>query len=283
MLIGYGFRVTLNVPHLTPVWLRMDVHPDRRLDIVTETNFTMASAALDMTSLDSYGNLIRRILMQPGDTTFELQGVIHDSGQHEPRLTSQGATALHELPDDTLQFLLPSRYCEVDELTPQAWELFGHIADGAARVRAILDYVHQTVTFGYQFARTTRTAAQTMSERVGVCRDFAHLTIALCRCMNIPARYINGYLGDIGVPQVPAPMDFSAWVEVYLNGAWYTVDARHNEPRIGRIVLARGRDATDVPMLHTFGPHVLKEFHVVTDEVVQPVGHRQAPHPAKAA
>ena len=172
-----------------------------------------------------------------------------------------------------LGYLLGSRYCETDHLSCLAWDLFGHMPSGWARVQAIVDYVHNRLSFGYGYARSTRTAAQAHEEQVGVCRDFAHLAITLCRCMNIPARYVNGYLGDIGVPPDPAPMDFNAWFEAFLDGKWYTFDARHNMPRIGRVVVARGRDATDVPLLHSFGPHQLSMFKVWTYE--------QESHPAK--
>ena len=174
-----------------------------------------------------------------------------------------------DLPDDTLQFLLGSRYIETDLLSQTAWDLFGDVTPGWTRVQAICDFVHARLTFGYEDARATRTAAQAFAERVGVCRDFAHLAIAFCRCMNLPARYCNGYLGDIGAPANPAPMDFNAWFEVFLDGAWHTFDARHNAPRIGRILIARGRDATDVPLVNSFGPHNLASFEVWTEEVVE--------------
>jgi transglutaminase-like putative cysteine protease len=161
-------------------------------------------------------------------------------------------------------------------LGPTAWKLFGHLPADAGRVRAVVDYVHGHLTFGYAHARPTRTAADALEEKVGVCRDFAHTTIALLRALNVPARYVNGYLGDIGVPKDPAPMDFSAWVEAFVGGRWYTLDARHNAPRIGRIVVARGRDAADVPLIHSFGPHTLREFTVVTEECGPP-GSASAP------
>ncbi|MDB4973453.1 MAG: transglutaminase, partial [Myxococcaceae bacterium] len=154
-----------------------------------------------------------------------------------------------------------------DKLSPLAWSLFGNTPRGWARVQAIVDHVHNHITFGYPYACSTRTAADAYAERVGVCRDFAHLSVALCRCMNIPARYCTGYLGDIGVPPVDAPMDFSAWFEVYLSGRWWTFDARHNTPRIGRVVMARGRDAADVAITTTFGPSRLQQFNIFTDEV----------------
>ncbi len=175
---------------------------------------------------------------------------------------------VENLPDDIIQFLLASRYCEIDRMMDLAWSLFKDTPMGWARVQAICDYVHNHVTFGYQFAAPTKSAHDVHAERRGVCRDFAHLAVTLCRCMNIPARYCTGYLGDIGVPPDPAPMDFSAWFEVYLSGHWYTFDARHNHPRIGRILMGRGRDAADVPLSTCFGPTQLVEFKVYTDEAV---------------
>jgi transglutaminase-like putative cysteine protease len=197
-------------------------------------------------------------------------GIIVDSGVPDMIAPAAPENPVAKLPDDVLVFLLGSRYCETDKLSQTAWDLFGAKSPGWTRVQAIADYVHERIKFGYAHARATRTALEAHEERVGVCRDFAHLLITFCRCLNIPARYVNGYLGDIGVPPDPAPMDFSAWVEVFLDNRWYTFDARHNEPRIGRIVVARGRDATDVPLINSFGPHVLKSFKVWTDEVAAP-------------
>jgi transglutaminase-like putative cysteine protease len=177
-------------------------------------------------------------------------------------------TPVEALPEETLLFLLGSRYCETDRLSPIAWQLFGNAPPGWGRVQAICDFVHQRLTFGYEYARSTKTAWEAYQEQSGVCRDFAHLAVALCRCMNIPARYCTGYLGDIGVPVLDAPMDFAGWFEAYLDGQWYTFDARHNAPRIGRILIARGRDAADVAITTTFGPAALKSFKVWTDEVV---------------
>jgi transglutaminase-like putative cysteine protease len=176
--------------------------------------------------------------------------------------------AVDDLPNDVLVYLLGSRYCDTQKLSNVAWSLFGHIAPGWPRVKAILDYAHDRISFGYQHARSDRTAAEAHEERLGVCRDFAHLAITLCRCMNIPARYCSGYLGDIGVPYDPNPMDFSAWFDVYLGGAWHPMDARHNTPRIGRILMAQGRDATDAAISTAFGVSNLVEFTVITDEVV---------------
>ena len=279
MLIRYGFRLAITVPQPTPVLTRLDIHPSRRNDILSETAFKVEGADAPPAYTDLHGNLCRRLTAFPGETSFNLSGLISDDGLYEVQLADEMAWPVELLPEDCLVYLLGSRYCETDQLAATAWQLFGHLPHGAGRVRAVVDFVHAHLKFGYAFARPTRTALEAHNERVGVCRDFAHLTVTLCRCLNIPARYVNGYLGDIGVPRDLAAMDFSAWAEVFLGGRWFTVDARHNQPRIGRIVLARGRDAADVPMIHTFGPHILGEFSVTTEEVGEPaaaVDARQA-------
>jgi transglutaminase-like putative cysteine protease len=267
MLIRYGFRLGFDVPQPTCVLARLDVHPSRRSDVLSETQLRFGGEEAPAAILDVHGNLCRRLIAPPGRSLLEMSGVIRDSGTHEDQMTDEPLCAVGDLPDEALVYLLASRYCETDQIGNLAWQLFGHLPSDARRVRAVVDFVHDHLTFGYRFARPTRTAQEALSEGVGVCRDFAHLTIALCRALNIPARYVNGYLGDIGVPPDPAAMDFSAWVEVFVGGRWFTVDARHNMPRIGRIVLARGRDAADVPLVHSFGPHALQEFTVVTEEI----------------
>jgi len=203
----------------------------------------------------------------PGDLTIMSDAVIEDSGLPDPIELDAGESPVEQLPNETLAFLLGSRYCETDKLADIAWRHFGSSPRGWRRVQAICDFVCGHLTFGYEHARATRTAFEAYQERIGVCRDFAHLAVAFCRCMNIPARYANGFLGDIGVPPDPAPMDYNAWFEVFLDGRWFTFDARHNTPRIGRITVARGRDATDIPLVTSFGPHILKTFRVWTDEV----------------
>jgi transglutaminase-like putative cysteine protease len=174
---------------------------------------------------------------------------------------------VESLPEQTLVYLLSSRYCDTEHLSAIAWNLFGNATSGWARVQSICDFVHRHITFGYQFARPTKTASEAFHERQGVCRDYAHLAIAFCRCLNIPARYCTGYLGDIGIPPVDAPMDFAGWFEAYIGGAWYTFDARNNTPRIGRVLIARGRDAADVAISMTFGPNQLESFRVWCDEL----------------
>ncbi|WP_376988741.1 transglutaminase family protein [Bosea sp. R86505] len=273
MRIRYGYNIEILCGPDLPLVTLLDVHPSRRHDLVKPDRMVVTSL-LDPDTvvpstqyIDQFGNICRRITAPAGGIVLRAEGIVQDSGSLDPVDPAAAEVAPSRLPDDALVYLMGSRYCETDKLSAQAWSLFGHIPGGWQRVQAIVDFVHNHLTFGYDFARSTRTAAEAFEERVGVCRDFAHLAVALCRCMNIPARYCNGYLGDIGVPRDPAPMDFNAWIEVYLGGRWFTFDARHNMPRIGRVVIARGRDATDVAMVSSFGPHTLQRFEVVTEEI----------------
>jgi transglutaminase-like putative cysteine protease len=266
MLIRLGYEIAISCEQPTPVISLLEIHKDRQPDIQRQTRVITSPSVSTRTYSDAFGNICRRFTAPGGGIRILYDAVVEDGGIADEVNTLARETMVDDLPDETLGYLLGSRYCETDHLMGLAWQQFGHLPAGWARVQAIVDYVHARISFGYGYARATRTAAQAHEERVGVCRDFAHLAITLCRCMNIPARYVNGYLGDIGVPADPAPMDFSAWMEAYLDGKWYTFDARHNMPRIGRVVVARGRDATDVPLLHTFGPHTLSTFKVWTYE-----------------
>jgi transglutaminase-like putative cysteine protease len=274
MLIRYGYEITLNCAHPTALVCLLSVHEDRKADIrVPEISFTKPEVPTT-TYLDLFGNRCRRLVAPVGDLTLWGDATIEDGGELDAIVPSARELAVVDLPDECLVYLMGSRYCETDRLSQTAWDMFGTTAPGWARVQAICDFVHGHIRFDYMQARSTRTAFETFNERVGVCRDFAHLALTLCRCLNIPARYVNGHLGDIGVPVVD-PMDFSAWIEVYLDGRWYTFDPRNNVPRIGRIVVARGRDAADIPLINSFGPHVLKSFRVWTYEVTnvpQPIG-----------
>lgn len=216
---------------------------------------------------DPFGNRCGRLVAPAGLLRLWNDGVIWDTGDPDPVPTAALQHPVDELPAECLQFLLPSRYCEVDLLNDAAWSLFGHTAPGWERVTAVLDWVHDNVQYGYEFARPTKTAMDVYNERTGVCRDFQHLAITFCRALNIPARYASGYLGDIGIPPVPIAMDFHAWFEVYLGGRWYPVDARHNVPRIGRVLMARGRDAADTALTTSFGTTKLIEFKVISDEI----------------
>ena len=272
MLIRIGYDIELSV--VTPMALiyLLRVHPSRRDDLVSPEPVQVSGGLVPEEYLDSFGNHCGRVNVPVGMSTVRItnEALIRDSGEldeEDPGARQRDPT---ELPFSTLQFLLPSRYCEVDsELLAFAWQEFGAIAPGWDRVRAICDFVHRHLSFDYKTARPTRTALDAFREKEGVCRDFTHLAVTLCRCLNIPARYTTGYLGDIGVP-ASGPMDFSAWFEVFLGDRWYTSDARHNARRIGRIVMARGRDAGDVPITMCFGPSTLLRFDVVTDEVVEP-------------
>lgn len=270
MIIRIGYDIELSVSSPTTLLFLLRVHPSRRDDLVTPENCLVSPGVEVEDYVDAFGNHCGRVNVPPGVTSvrFTNEAQVRDSGL--PDAVDWGAWqhALNELPVSTLQFLLPSRYCEVDsELLNFAWNQFGYTNLGWGRVQAICDFVHNHLQFDYQRARPTRTALDAFREGTGVCRDFTHLAVTLCRCMNIPARYATGYLGDIGIPPVPYPMDFSAWFEVFLGGRWHTFDARHNTPRIGRIVMGRGRDAGDVPITMAFGPNTLTRFQVVTDEV----------------
>jgi transglutaminase-like putative cysteine protease len=271
MQIKAGFRLSYDCPQPTPMLLALNIHPSRRHDLLTEQVLTFSPHVEAWDYTDSFGNVCTRITAPAGRITMSTEFTVYDSGQPDIVPFDAVQHDIRDLPDDVLVYLLGSRYCETDKLSQLAWNLFGNTPKGWPRVQAILDYVHNHIRFDYQLADATRSAFQGHGDRVGVCRDFAHLAITLCRAMNIPARYCTGYLGDIGVPPVRYPMDFSAWFEVYLGGHWYTADARHNFPRIGRILMAIGRDATDVALSTAFGPAILSEFQVVTDEVAPPL------------
>jgi transglutaminase-like putative cysteine protease len=267
MLIRAGFEIAYECAQRTPMLLVLSVHPSRMRGLKTPHEITFTPPIRSENYIDGFGNICTRIVAGPGRTTMGTEFLISDSGQPDPIVPDARQHPVEELPKDVLVYLLGSRYCDTDHMTPLAWQLFGKTPEGWARVQAICDYVHERIEFGYAHACSTRTAFQGHGEQKGVCRDFAHLAITLCRCMNIPARYCTGYLGDIGVPLDPNPMDFSAWFEAYLGGQWYTFDARHNAPRIGRILMARGRDATDVAISTSFGDTKLAGFKVVTEEV----------------
>jgi transglutaminase-like putative cysteine protease len=266
MKIRVGFEITYDFVAHTPMMLMLNVHPSRAADVIKPDQLRVSPAVPLTRYLDAFGNVCTRLVAPPGQLEIFTDALVADSGLPDPVEPAARQHEVAELPHDALVFLLASRYCETERLMEAAWSRFGQTPLGWARVQAICDFVHSHVRFGYQHARATKTATDVMIERRGVCRDFAHLAITLCRCMNIPARYCTGYLGDIGVPPEPDPMDFSAWFEVYLGGRWYAFDARHNIPRIGRIVMARGRDAADAAFSTTFGPNVLRRFVVHTDE-----------------
>lgn len=267
MKIRVGYEIVYQCPQPTAMILVLNIHYTRASDVlIADHLITSPSLPINMYR-DFYGNWCSRIVAPTGETRISTDALVADSGLHDTVAAHATQLPVSALPNETLMFLYGSRYCETDRLSPIAWELFGNAQPGWARVQAICDFVHRHLVFGYQYARNTKTAWEAYQEKTGVCRDFAHLAIAFCRCMNIPARYCAGYLGDIGVPRSDAPMDFSGWFEAYLDGQWYTFDARHNVPRIGRILIAQGRDAADVAITTTFGACTLQSFKVWTDQV----------------
>lgn len=268
MLIRYGYEIAVTCERPTPMVTMMLVRPERLADTRSAESVVTTPTTTTSTYLDLFGNRCRRLIAPAGDLEMWGDATIEDHGQPDQAFWSAREVPVEELPDECLVFLAGSRYCETDRLSQVAWDLFGHLEPGWGRVQAVCDFVHQHLTFDYGQARSTRTAVEAYDERVGVCRDFAHLAITLCRSLNIPARYVNGHLSDIG-REIVDVMDFSAWMEVWLDGGWMTFDPRNNAPRIGRVVLAHGRDAADIPMINSFGPHQLQRFRVWTYQVDQ--------------
>lgn len=269
MKIRLGYELIYECPQPTPMILTLNIHYSRVSDLTVADHIRLQPNVPITAYRDGFGNWCSRIVAPPGEIRISTDAVINDSGQVDQIDYNAIQHAVEELPPDTLVYLLGSRYCETDRLSETAWSLFGQTPLGWPRVQAICNFVHNHISFGYEHARMTKTALEAYNEGAGVCRDFAHLAITFCRCMNIPARYCTGYLGDIGIAPSEDPMDFSAWMEVYLGGRWYTFDPRNNIPRIGHILIAQGRDAADVPISNVFGPNVLKSFRVWTDEIAE--------------
>ena len=265
-----GFELRYDCPQPVPMILLVNMHFSRAADIVVADRLTTDPVIPVTAYRDAFGNWCSRLIAPTGSLLLKANGVVRDTGQFEQAVPSAAQHSVEELPEETLVFLLGSRYCDTDLLSETAWQLFQSTPPGWPRVQAICDYVHERIAFDYQNARSTRTASQAYEERTGVCRDYAHLAITFCRCMNIPARYCTGYLSDIGTPPPWGIGDFAAWFEVYLGGRWHMFDARNNVPRIGRVLMARGRDASDVAIATTFGPNTLEGFKVWTDEVPEP-------------
>ncbi|MEX0622922.1 transglutaminase family protein [Saccharospirillum sp.] len=267
MKIRFGYELVFDCPKPTPMILSLHVHSSRVKDLVVP-DLMVADPPIPIDDYyDIYGNHCSRIIAPKGPLHLSTDAVIEDTGLSTPVNHEAQQIAVEKLPDKTLLFLLGSRYCETDSLVDFAWQRFSNNVTGWSRVQAICDYVHQHIEFGYHHARNTRTAWEVFQEKKGVCRDYAHLAIALCRCMNIPARYCTGYLGDMGLPPPYEEMDFAAWIEVYLDDRWYLFDPRNNAPRIGHILIACGRDAADVAISTAFGSNTLTRFKVHTDEV----------------
>ena len=267
MQIRAGYELIYQCPQPTPMVVTLRIHPTRASDIVKPDDLSVSPSVPVTSYQDSFGNWCTRIVAPPGTLRLTSDAVVADAGNVDRSAPWVGQRPVESLPEETLLFLLGSRYCETDLLSEAAWQLFGATTPGWPRVQAICDFVHNHITFGYGLSSPTKTAFQAYSDRQGVCRDFTHLAVTFCRCMNIPARYCTGYLGDIGLPPPYAPMDFAAWFEAFLDDGWYTFDPRNNAPRIGRILIARGRDAADVALTTSFGPSKLESFKVWTDEI----------------
>jgi transglutaminase-like putative cysteine protease len=267
MRIHVGYEMIYECPLPTPMILMLNIHFTRVSDLIVPDHLIANPPVMVAPYRDLFGNWCSRIVAPHGQLRLTANGVVNDTGLPDPVVPSAQQHPVQYLPDECLMFLLPTRYCDTDRLDNIASSLFANTPPGWARVQAICDFVHRHIEFGYKHARKTKTAWESYNERAGVCRDFAHLAISFCRCMNIPARYCTGYLGDIGMPPPYGTMDFAAWFEAYIGGQWHVFDPRNNIPRIGRVLIARGRDAADVAIATTFGPNVLKKFVVWTDEV----------------
>jgi len=272
MRIRIGYQIDYQFPAPTPMITLLNVHHSRVGDLEKPDWMTTTPGVPIQSYRDTFGNWCCRLVAPAGAFGMTADTMIFDSGAPDDVDLMAVQHPVEQLPPETLIYLLPSRYCDSDALSEEAWRLFEHAPMGWGRVQAICDFVHNHIRFGYEHARVTRTASDGYRERIGVCRDFTHLAVAFCRAMNIPTRYCTGYLGDIGVPAAPAPGDFAAWMECYLGGRWRTFDPRNNQPRIGRVLIASGRDAADVPLIHTFGANLMTGFKVWTDEAAPEAG-----------
>ena len=266
MQLRTGFELVYSFPQATPIILVVNIHDSRSSDIVMLDHLITEPSIPIIGYRDAFGNRCHRGIAPAGRFRLSTNGVIWDNGLPDERMFAARQASVENLPEEVLIFLLGSRYCETDRLSEIAWQLFSHVGPGYSRVQAICDYVHKHIFFNYQNARATRTAVEALNERTGVCRDYAHLAIAFCRCMNIPARYCTGYLSDLGTLPPYGVGDFAAWFEAWIGGRWHTFDPRNNVPRVGRVLMARGRDACDVAIATTFGPNILESFTVWTDE-----------------
>jgi transglutaminase-like putative cysteine protease len=275
MQIRVGYEIVYDCVQPTPMVLMLHVHHSRVADMAVPDHLVTEPALPVHGYHDSFGNWCSRIVAPAGRTRIASTAVVNDAGLPDRSVPTAWQHQVQDLPDDAMGFLLGSRYCETDRLSDMAWALFGHTPLGWARVQAICDFVHNHIVFDYMAARATKTAWEVFNEKRGVCRDYAHLAVAFTRCMNIPARYCTGYLSDIGVPPPHSLMDFAGWFEAYLGGEWHMFDPRNNKPLFGRVLIARGRDAVDVPISNAFGPNTLVSFKVTADEEIPGTGQTQ--------
>ena len=279
MLIKTGFDISFTAEQATPMVIMLSIHPSRIDDLIGTEKIVAEPYVPIHFYHDSFGNFCGRLTAPAGGVRLWGSALVHDSGELDAVDPNAIQHPIEELPDECLLYLMSSRYCETDKLTDVAWSQFRNTRPGWERVQAICTYVHNHLNFGYEHASPTKSAYDAYIQKTGVCRDFAHLALTLCRCMNIPARYVTGYMGDIGIPLDGSPMDFSGWFEVYLSGKWHTCDARHNKQRIGRIVMGTGRDAADVALTTSFGRMTMSAFHVFTDDVTDDPAYQAAFQP----
>lgn len=272
MRLSVGCELQYDFPQPTPIIVMLNVHYTRVSDLERPDHLRIEPSVPVSGYRDHFGNWCTRLLAPTGRMRISTDTILRDTGLADPVVTNAAQVAIQDLPEEALVYLLASRFCDSDRLLDLGWTLFGHATPGWARVQAICEFVHKRIAFGYQHARVTRSASEAFEEQRGVCRDYAHLAIAFCRALNIPARYCTGYLGDVGTPPPYPPGDFAAWFEAYLDGRWHIFDPRNLVPRIGRVLIARGRDAADVAITTTFGPNTLSSFKVWTDEVPGPEG-----------
>lgn len=266
MEIKLGYDLVFNFSQPTPLILMLEVHASRASDLLSEDRIHTEPEVPISRYLDGFGNSCSRLTTTAGEFRIYSESVIADEGKADLVQASAKQLAIEDLPNESLVYLLPSRYCDTEFLMTKAWELFGSSEPGWQRVEAICDYVHQSLSYNIDTASPTKSASMALYEGSGVCRDFAHTAISLCRCMNIPARYCCGYMLHQDGPEVPREPEFAAWFEAYLDGAWYSFDARFNEPRKGRVLISRGRDAADVPIMHAFGFSTITSFDVWAEE-----------------
>ena len=272
MRLNVGYELIYDLPQPTPMLLVLHIHYTRAADILVPDHIITDPVVPLVAYRDGFGNWCSRIVAPAGRFRISSNAVVRDSGQLDSVVKDAQQHSIEDLPEEALVFLLASRYCDTEKLSQIAWDLFGQTPPGWARVQTICDYFHNHIAFNYGHANPTRTASEAFYERRGVCRDFTHLAIAFCRSMNIPARYCTGYLSDLGTPKPWAAGDFAAWFEAYIGGRWQMFDPRNNVPRLGRVLMARGRDAIDVAITTTFGLNTLVSFKVVTDEVADVAG-----------
>lgn len=266
MFIRVGYDIVFDLPAPTPMVTVLRLHPSREATLRTSDAVHSEPEVPLNEYTDVFGNRCGRLLAPAGTFRLWSDAVVEDDGLPDRISREAEQHPIEQLPSEVMQFLLASRYCEVDRLANTAWELFQNTPPGWDRVQAICDWVHSHVHFDYQLTHPSKTAFDVFQEGTGVCRDFQHLAITFCRSMNIPARYATGYIPDIGV-EIESDMDFAAWFQVYLGGQWHTFDARNNKPRIGRVLMATGRDAVDVALTTSFGFANLLKFAVVAEPV----------------